>query len=333
MKKIDAYYKNKKLFGGVIEAPEPLDFRFDESNLTSFDAIMRYHALQHTDQFVQDKPLRIKQSEWFEQLCFRILRPTDHLPETIQICDNTFEADLQVLSLFCLGSLKDLGIDDTNGQHYDDNCTDNPPSHGRSPCVVYGPDYLPSSIERLPVLSPKHRYVSTGAAVQGISFSHENYPYSSMTARLASRYAADHDQDTTRKRQGRGKRNRVEIYGYVQRWGFLLASREWRQQVFCMCSASDVRKQEEKNLSLPMMFVLVPLHKPYEKSMLSPLVKKLPVGPLRQEYLMEIGAVVSREDALEILHALSTLSGQSYTLENVDVPLFVPSSNRLEFRY
>ncbi len=42
---------------------------------------------------------------------------------------------------------------------------------------------------------------------------------------------------------------------------------------------------------------------------------------LREEYLMEIGAVVNREDALKILQALSTLCGQPYTLNDVDVTL------------
>jgi DNA-binding transcriptional regulator YiaG len=35
------------------------------------------------------------------------------------------------------------------------------------------------------------------------------------------------------------------------------------------------------------------------------------------EYLLEIGAFVDQGDALKILHALSMLTGEHYTLENV----------------
>jgi hypothetical protein len=35
------------------------------------------------------------------------------------------------------------------------------------------------------------------------------------------------------------------------------------------------------------------------------------------EYLLEIGAFVEQVDALKILHALSILTGEQYTLENV----------------
>ncbi len=45
-----------------------------------------------------------------------------------------------------------------------------------------------------------------------------------------------------------------------------------------MRSAGCVSKGEEKTLSLYRLFVFIPLHKPYEKSLLYPLVKKLPTG-------------------------------------------------------
>jgi DNA-binding transcriptional regulator YiaG len=37
----------------------------------------------------------------------------------------------------------------------------------------------------------------------------------------------------------------------------------------------------------------------------------------RTEYLLEIGAFVEQADALRVLEALSTLTGEHYTLENV----------------
>ena len=37
----------------------------------------------------------------------------------------------------------------------------------------------------------------------------------------------------------------------------------------------------------------------------------------RTEYLLEIGAFVDHADALKVLQALSTLTGEQYTLENV----------------
>ena len=37
----------------------------------------------------------------------------------------------------------------------------------------------------------------------------------------------------------------------------------------------------------------------------------------RTEYLLEIGAFVDQGDALKVLHALSMLTGEHYTLENV----------------
>ncbi len=37
----------------------------------------------------------------------------------------------------------------------------------------------------------------------------------------------------------------------------------------------------------------------------------------RIEYLLEIGAFVEQADALKVLEALSTLTGEHYTLENV----------------
>ena len=37
----------------------------------------------------------------------------------------------------------------------------------------------------------------------------------------------------------------------------------------------------------------------------------------RTEYLLEIGAFVDQGDVLKILQALSTLTGEQYTLENV----------------
>ena len=45
-----------------------------------------------------------------------------------------------------------------------------------------------------------------------------------------------------------------------------------------MPSTGRVSKREEKALSLSMLFVLIPLYKPCEKSLLYPLVKKLPTG-------------------------------------------------------
>lgn len=38
----------------------------------------------------------------------------------------------------------------------------------------------------------------------------------------------------------------------------------------------------------------------------------------RIEYLLEIGAFVEQADALKVLQALSTLTGEHYTLENVE---------------
>jgi hypothetical protein len=50
------------------------------------------------------------------------------------------------------------------------------------------------------------------------------------------------------------------------------------QQVLWMPSPGRVSKREEKALSLSLLFVLIPLYKPGEKSLLYPLVKKLPTG-------------------------------------------------------
>ncbi len=46
-----------------------------------------------------------------------------------------------------------------------------------------------------------------------------------------------------------------------------------------MPSTGRVSKREEKARSLSMLFVLIPLYKPCEKSLLYPIVKKLPTGP------------------------------------------------------
>jgi len=48
--------------------------------------------------------------------------------------------------------------------------------------------------------------------------------------------------------------------------------------VLWMPSPGRVSKREEKALSLSLLFVLIPLYKPGEKSLLYPLVKKLPTG-------------------------------------------------------
>jgi len=40
--------------------------------------------------------------------------------------------------------------------------------------------------------------------------------------------------------------------------------------------------------------------------------------PLRTEYLMEIGGVVSREDAEKVLTAVATLTQYHYTLDMID---------------
>ncbi len=45
-----------------------------------------------------------------------------------------------------------------------------------------------------------------------------------------------------------------------------------------MRSAGHVSTREEKAFSLHTLFVLISLHKPCEKSLLYPLVKKLPTG-------------------------------------------------------
>ena len=50
--------------------------------------------------------------------------------------------------------------------------------------------------------------------------------------------------------------------------------------MFWMRSTRRVSKREEKAFSLSMLFVLIPLYKPCEKSLLYPLVKKLPTGQL-----------------------------------------------------
>ena len=43
--------------------------------------------------------------------------------------------------------------------------------------------------------------------------------------------------------------------------------------------------------------------------------------PLRIEYVMEIGGVVTKEDAENVLAAFSRLTGRPYSLENVQVNL------------
>ena len=43
--------------------------------------------------------------------------------------------------------------------------------------------------------------------------------------------------------------------------------------------------------------------------------------PLRVEYLMEIGALVSQQDAEKVLVAFSHLTGEPYSLKNVQVHL------------
>jgi len=48
-------------------------------------------------------------------------------------------------------------------------------------------------------------------------------------------------------------------------------------------------------------------------------VAELAGVPLHEEYLMEIGRPVTRQLAETILHALSLLAGQHYTLEDIDV--------------
>lgn len=50
--------------------------------------------------------------------------------------------------------------------------------------------------------------------------------------------------------------------------------------MFWIRSIGCVSKREEKVFSLHTLFVLIPLHKPCEKSLLDPIVKKLPTGPM-----------------------------------------------------
>jgi hypothetical protein len=48
--------------------------------------------------------------------------------------------------------------------------------------------------------------------------------------------------------------------------------------VFWARTTGRVSKREEKAFSLSMLFVLIPHYKPCEKSLLYPIVKKLPIG-------------------------------------------------------
>jgi len=86
--------------------------------------------------------------------------------------------------------------------------------------------------------------------------------------------------------------------------------------VFWMRSASGVSKREEKGLSLHTLFVLIPLHKTCEKSLLYPLVKKLPTGQMGDLAWKKRGLFTFPRKALNS-HAVafgSTGSGKSVTL-------------------
>ncbi len=54
--------------------------------------------------------------------------------------------------------------------------------------------------------------------------------------------------------------------------------------MFWMRSAGCVSKSEEKALSLHRLFVFIPLHKPCEKNLLYPIVKKLLKGQLLLQF-------------------------------------------------
>ena len=56
-----------------------------------------------------------------------------------------------------------------------------------------------------------------------------------------------------------------------------------------MRSAGHVSKREEKAFSLYTLFVLIWLHKPCEKSLLYPIVKKLPTGHLHKHDYVKRG--------------------------------------------
>jgi hypothetical protein len=72
--------------------------------------------------------------------------------------------------------------------------------------------------------------------------------------------------------------------------------------VLWMPSPGRVSKREEKALSLSRLFVLIPLYKPGEKSLLYPLVKKLPTG--HYEPFLEAYAAVNDDAAGMLLREL-----------------------------
>ena len=65
-----------------------------------------------------------------------------------------------------------------------------------------------------------------------------------------------------------------------------------------MRTTGRVRKREEKAFSPSMLFVLIPLYKPCEKSLLYPMDKKLPTGQKMQKCKhTKIGQTMSNESA------------------------------------
>jgi len=69
-----------------------------------------------------------------------------------------------------------------------------------------------------------------------------------------------------------------------------------------MRSAGRVSKREEKALPFSIRFVLIPLSKACEKSLLSPLVKKLPTGHL---LLLDPLPAETRRDIIEVCDLLT----------------------------
>jgi len=73
-----------------------------------------------------------------------------------------------------------------------------------------------------------------------------------------------------------------------------------------MPSPGRVSKREEKALSLSLLFVLIPLYKPGEKSLLYPLVKKLPTGQRAMDQGRMSGIILLLLLSTHLLEVLSS---------------------------
>jgi hypothetical protein len=91
------------------------------------------------------------------------------------------------------------------------------------------------------------------------------------------------------------------------------------QQVLWMSTTGRVSKREEKALSLSMLFVLIPLYRPCEKSLLYPLVKKRPTGLLGDIYALEsYRTQLVKVDTERAMLAATAASNERATAQHTD---------------